>query len=86
MGRKSLLDKDVFMDIAPTADDVWLNFNAWVSGLKVKNLQSILGSLILIESSSKEGLYETNLNRNKNDDQIRRVVDYLGINIDKYIN
>ena len=86
MGRKSLLDKHVFMDIAPTADDVWLNFNAWTSGLKVKNLQSILGSLILIESSSKKGLYETNLNRNKNDDQIRRVVDYLGINIDKYIN
>lgn len=84
MKKKELLARDVFMDIAPTADDVWLNFNAWISGLKVKNCEGILGNIITITSSSDNGLYE--INQKKNDEQIVRVLNYLNININDYID
>ena len=83
MKRTDLLEKDVFMDIAPTADDVWLNFNAWKAEIKVKNCDSILGNIITITSSSDNGLYE--INKKKNDEQIAKVLDYMNINVDDYM-
>ncbi len=80
---KRLFEKDIFMDIAPTADDVWLNFIAWVSGLKTKNIDGVWGNLILIKSSSDSGL--CNINRKKNDEQIKQIMDYLQIAVDEYV-
>ncbi len=80
---KRLLEKDIFMDIAPTADDVWLNFIAWVSGLKTNNIAGVFGIGISVRSISGTGLYKEN--RKKNDEQIRKVIDYLGINVCNYI-
>lgn len=85
MMDKRLFEKDIFMEIAPTADDVWLNFCAWVSGLKIKNVDGILGHVILIKSSSKKGLSLVNLKKNNNDEQIKKVIEYLNINIRNYI-
>lgn len=84
MNKENLLKRDIFMKIAPAADDVWLNFNAWISGVKIKNCDGVLGSVICIESSSDQGLYQVNVK--KNDEQINRVLDYMGIDIKDYID
>lgn len=82
---KRLLEDDVFMELAPTADDVWLNFIAWVSGLKTKNTEDDLGYLIHIPNSAKKGLYRQNVLRNQNDVQIKKVIEYLDINVKDYL-
>lgn len=84
MDRK-VLDKEAFMKFAPSADDVWLNFCAWVSGLKTKNTEGILGNTIAIESSSSRGLTQRNVGQGKNDQQIKQVLEHLKININDYL-
>ena len=82
---RRILEKDVFMKMAPLADDVWLNFVCWISGLKTKNTKSAFGNILLIESSAKKGLLLENVDKNKNDVQIQAVLDYLKIDINAYI-
>ena len=80
-----VLEKEEFMKLAPTADDVWLNFCSWMSGLKIKNTEGILGNTIAIESSSSKGLAQKNVIQRKNDQKIKQVLDYLKININDYL-
>lgn len=82
---RRVLDKDAFMELAPYADDVWLNFCAWVSGIKTINTKSILGHIITIESSSERGLSRANVFYRRNDEQIVRVLDYFKINVNQYL-
>lgn len=84
MDRK-VLEKDVFMRLAPDADDVWLNFCAWISGLKIKNTEGILGNIISIESSAGKGLMQKNVSQRGNDPQIKQVLAYFNINIYDYL-
>lgn len=88
---KEIFREDIFMRIAPTADDVWLNFNAWKSKIKVAMTKGILGYMIPVHSSSDKGLFLKNLASKdedsmcENDFQIRNVLEYLNLNIDEYI-
>lgn len=82
---KKVLEKDVFMKLTPTADDVWLNFICWISHLKIKNTEGILGNLIYISEFSGNGLALQNVIRKGNDRQIKAVLEYLKIDIDDYI-
>lgn len=82
---KRVLDKEGFLKYAPTADDVWLNFICWISGLKIKNTEGIMGKCIFIRDSSENGLMYQNVIRRKNDSQIKDVMEYFKINIDDYI-
>lgn len=82
---RRLFDKDAFMKIAPMADDVWLNFICWVSGIKVKNTKGILGFIVAIETKSRSGLAAQNVGEHGNDSQILNVINYLGIDVNDYI-
>ena len=83
--RKEVLNRDAFMKLVPYADDVWLNFCAWKSGIRTVNTKGICGHLISIESSSDKGLSRINVTYGKNDDQIERVLKYLKIDINQYL-
>ena len=85
MMDKIVLDKKNFLEMAPYADDVWLNFCAWISGIKTVNTKGILGYLITIESSAAKGLSEVNVTYRRNDEQIERVLKHLGIDINQYL-
>lgn len=82
---KRVLDKEGFLKYAPTADDVWLNFICWISGLKTKNTEGIMGKYISIRDFSENGLAYQNVIKRKNDSQIKDVMEYLKIDIDDYI-
>lgn len=84
MDRK-VLEKDVFMELAPYADDVWLNFCAWISGIPVVNTEGILGHVIEIMSSSEMGLSRGNVLYRRNDEQINKVLAYLKIDVNQYL-
>lgn len=84
--KEEILARDAFMELAPHADDVWLNFCAWVSGVKTINTKGILGYMITIESSSDKGLSKANIMYQRNDEQIERVLKYLEIDINRYLH
>ncbi len=84
MDRK-FLDKDAFLVLAPYADDVWLNFCAWLSNIKVVNTKGFLGHVIEIQSSSTKGLVRINVLYKKNDEQIEKVLRHFEIDIQKYL-
>ena len=83
---KNFLNKDVFLKLAPYADDVWLNFWAWVSDIKIVNTNGFLGYIIGIHSSSNNGLVRINVLYQKNDEQIKQVLKYCNIDFRKYLN
>ncbi len=82
---KEVLNREAFMRLAPSADDVWLNFCAWISGIKIKNTTGILGHVIPIENSSNKGLYRINIEQRKNDEQIKQVLKYFKIDVNEYL-
>lgn len=82
---RRILEKEAFMELAPYADDVWLNFCAWISEIKTVNTQGILGNVIGIRSSADNGLTKMNVLYRRNDEQIKRVIDYLKIDVNQYL-
>ena len=58
---KEIFREDIFMRVAPTADDAWLNFIAWKSRIKVINTTGVLGHAIPIQESSSVGLFKKNI-------------------------
>jgi Glycosyltransferases, probably involved in cell wall biogenesis len=84
--NREVLNKDAFIELAPYADDVWLNFCAWKSGIKTVKAKGILGYIVTIESSSEKGLSRINAMYKKNDEQIEKVLKYLEIDINKYLS
>ncbi len=83
--RKEILNRDAFMELVPYADDVWLNFCAWKSGIRTVNTKGICGHLISIERSSDKGLSCINVIYGKNDEQIERVLKYLKVDVNQYL-
>ena len=82
---KVILQQEIFMELAPYADDVWLNFCAWKSGVKTINAKGNLGNIMTIESSSNKGLSITNVAYKKNDGQIEKVLEYLKIDVNQFL-
>lgn len=83
--KKVVLQQEIFMKLAPYADDVWLNFCAWKAGIKTMNVKGSLGNIITIGSSSRNGLFKINAIHQKNDEQIERVLEYLRIDVNQFL-
>lgn len=80
-----IYDEEKFMKLAPTADDVWLNFIAWFSKVKTVNTNGVLGHFISNREISDEGLYIENVSKQRNDIQIQNVLKELKINVREFI-
>lgn len=67
------LYKHLFLQLCPTADDVWLNFMARINHLGIINLQTCDGFFISIEENQKKSLSDINLSKSpmNNDQQIK---------------
>ena len=83
--KSEIFNREAFMEYAPYADDVWLNFCAWKSGLKTINTKGHFGYIITIKSSSDKGLFKANLMYRRNDEQIRGVLRHLEVDINQYL-
>jgi hypothetical protein len=84
--HKDVFNENVFMDICPTADDVWFNAMARLKGLEIRKsyTHSPNGDDFLInESLQSSGLCIINNNPNncQNDKQIKAVFEKYGINV-----
>lgn len=74
------LREDLFMELAPMADDLWLNAMGRLKNICV--VQSPLHLLYLEIKDNSPSLSTTNVGQNKNDEQIRKIRSYFMRNYD----
>lgn len=80
-----IYNKTVFMQLAPKADDVWLNLMAWISGMKVVNTKGVDGYVITVGGTQIKSLTQINVCGGQNDKQLKAVIDWYHIQPKDYI-
>lgn len=75
-------DEDIFLKLSPTADDVWINFNAVRLGIKRKKISDSRcweANFIEMDGTQENKLSSINVGLNKNDIQIKNVIEYFNL-------
>ena len=83
--HRNVLDENSFMNLAPTADDVWLKFMTLKNGINcfmIPRSKPFHDEFLTLSDSQKNGLYINNVFKNQNDIQIANVINYLNINFE----
>ena len=78
--HQEILNKELFMKLAPSADDVWLKFMSYMNGVKCKTVEFNYNRAIPIDSKDINPLFHYNIEHN--DTQIRNVMNYFNIKFD----
>tara|TARA_B100000886_G_scaffold58766_2_gene36233 strand:+ start:830 stop:1708 length:879 start_codon:yes stop_codon:yes gene_type:complete len=73
---KDILNKKIFMEICPSADDIWLNWMAKLNNKKIR--YSGIDKKYTLIKIIKSGLYKKNVKQNFNDVQIKRIIKKYG--------
>jgi hypothetical protein len=76
--HENILREDLFMKLAPTADDVWFKAMTALKGFPCKK-SFCNGSCTDIEKNQDIALFHNNLNNNLNDVCIKQVFDYYDL-------
>lgn len=71
---KDILNKNLFNELCPLADDIWINAMVRLSGIKIKKIKDEL--LLPIITKNNETLCKVNVSEGQNDIQIKAVDDY----------
>lgn len=71
---KDCLREDLFIELCPKADDVWLNAMARLSGLVLEKVRNESGVPVLINQNKR--LSESNVGLSENDNQIENINSY----------
>lgn len=70
-----ILHRELFLKLTPQADDIWLNAMVRLSNFPIYKIRS--GLILPIYNKDNVTLASSNLNENKNDEQIERVIDHF---------
>lgn len=71
---KDVCNKDLFMNLCPWADDIWINAMVRLAGLTIKKMDC--GGLLSILTRDNEKLFVRNVFDGQNDLQLKAVDDY----------
>ncbi len=75
-------NEDEFMNLCPSADDVWINFMCIKYGIERKKVHDdrvFRSRFISLDAHQDIALNKENVHKNQNDEQIKRVVDRYSI-------
>ena len=75
MMYEDLLNEQLFLNLTPIADDIWLNAMIRLGGTYIRKIPSTM-ILPIIGKGSKIKLSAQNVGQNKNDEQIKSITDY----------
>ncbi len=73
---KDIFDKKSFMDLCPSADDIWLNWMAKLNNKKIRH--SGIETKYTLIKIIRSGLWKKNVKQNFNDVQIKRIIEKYG--------
>lgn len=74
---KFILREDLFMQLAPNADDIWFWAMAVLKGTKINVIGKNHSDLTYIEGSQETALWKTNVSENQNDVQMQKILQYF---------
>ena len=78
--NENVTNENLFMELAPTADDVWLKAMSLLNSTKCKKVNSnIMKKLHIVEGTQENALYYINYHQNQNDIQIKKVFDHFNL-------
>lgn len=77
--HQEVLNKSVFMSLAPTGDDIWFKAMSLKNNTKVVAIDGKFTEFPSIRGSQDEALWHTNVEMKKNDEQIKKVFDYYNL-------
>jgi hypothetical protein len=74
------LNKKLFTELAPLADDIWFKAMALLNNTKTIIVgKESMGMFEIIPDSQEEALHHINNGENKNDEQLKKVFDYFDL-------
>lgn len=74
-----VLNKSLFMELAPSNDDIWFKCCALLNETKARRVLAQNVHFKMIEGSQTTSLYYTNVLMKKNDEQLKRAFDHFGL-------
>lgn len=77
--NKNVINKKLFLQLAPTADDVWLKAMSILNKTKCRNTGIYKHEFTQIKGTQKRALWRENTEQDMNDKQIKAVWDYFDI-------
>lgn len=72
-----VLNKELFLDLAPFGDDIWFKAMALLNKTKTVTVNNELINFPLIKGSQDDALWHSNVLENENDKQLKKVFDYF---------
>lgn len=72
-----VLDKELFLNLSPTGDDIWFKAMALLNNTKIAMVNEKSTEFPTIQGSQDNALWHINVNKNKNDEQLKNVFDYF---------
>lgn len=73
--NKNLFDKEQILQLCPLADDLWLKAMATLNGNKAVKVSPNSIPFANLLSAKKNSLNAVNVNENKNDEQLKNIID-----------
>jgi len=73
---KDVFNQDLFMKLAPSADDIWFWAMALKNNIKIHVVENNIKEVYPIESAAYDGLWENYNQTNSNDEQLKKVLGY----------
>lgn len=77
--HEEVMNKALFMDLAPSNDDIWFKCCALLNETKSRRVLAQNVHFKIIEGSQTTSLYHTNVLMKKNDEQLKRAFDHFGL-------
>jgi Glycosyl transferase family 2 len=77
--HEEVLNKSLFMTIAPSNDDIWFKCCALLNKTKSRRVLAQNVHFSMIQGSQTTSLYHTNVLMKKNDEQLKKAFDYFGL-------
>lgn len=87
--HKDITNKELFMKLCPTNDDLWFKFMALLKGTKYKTVSNTAmeyNENITLDQSKINHLAEINVLQGGNDRQIENIIQHYKINLEQYLN
>ena len=76
---QEVFNKDLFMKLSPTADDVWFKAMSLLKRTKVVQVYKDMKEFPIINGSQEDALWKINNEQNHNDIQLKQVFDYFDL-------
>ncbi len=81
---EEVLNRAVFMEIAPFADDLWLKAMAIISNIRIRRVTEYSCEWTIIEGTQEQALCRYNGGEGGNDIQLKNIFDYYKIKIEDF--